>query len=179
VVLRSMDNFQCSGQRLSKGRGLWLATDILETASPDELQKAIEILRSESVPENNKGIAIPQLQQRIKVLTEKEPLLQHYRAVQTLHFTDLKAQIVEKIPDKLENASLKDLTSAFKVFHDAERDIEDPSRHIKGIVAYLLHIDEAELKGQDPLNYGEVIDVQSEPVKNANLTEDGIRIPRL
>lgn len=152
--------------------------DILETASPEDLEKALEILRSESVPETRNGIAVPVLQQRIKVLTEKEPLLTHYRAVQTLHFTDLKAQIVEKIPEKLDNASLKDLTSAFKVFHDAERDIEDPSRHIKGIVAYLLHIDEAELKGQNPLNYGEVIDVVAEP-KNGDVTEDGIRIPKL
>lgn len=157
-----------------------MENDILNTASPDELNKALEILRAESVPAPSNGIAVPQLQQRIKILTEKAPTLEHYRAVQTLHFTDLKAQIVEKIPDKLDNASLKDLTSAFKVFHDAERDIEDPSRHIKGIVAYLLHIDEAELKGCNPLNYGEVIDVQAEP-KNGNgqVTEDGIRIPKI
>lgn len=154
--------------------------DILETASPEDLNKALEILRAEAIPENSNGIAVPQLQKRIKILTEKEPLLTHYRAVQTLHFTDLKAQIVEKIPDKLENASLKDLTSAFKVFHDAERDIEDPSRHIKGIVAYLLHIDEAELKGQNPLNYGEVIEVEAEPSNgNGDRTAEGIRIPKL
>lgn len=153
--------------------------DILETASPEDLNKALEILRAESIPEPSKGIAVPVLQQRIKVLTEKEPLLTHYRAVQTLHFTDLKAQIVEKIPEKLDNASLKDLTSAFKVFHDAERDIEDPSRHIKGIVAYLLHIDEAELKGCNPLNYGEVIEVQPEKPNNGEVTEDGIRIPKI
>jgi hypothetical protein len=154
--------------------------DILETASSEDLNKALEILRAEAVPAPSNGIAVPQLQQRIKILTEKAPVLEHYRAVQTLHFTDLKAQIVEKIPDKLDNASLKDLTSAFKVFHDAERDIEDPSRHIKGIVAYLLHIDEAELKGCNPLNYGEVIDVQAEPKNgNSQVTEDGIRIPKI
>jgi hypothetical protein len=155
--------------------------DILEIASPQDLDKALEIMRAEQVAEANKGIAVPQLQQRIKILSEKEPLLQHYRAVQTLHFTDLKAQIVENIPAKLENASLKDLTSAFKVFHDAERDIEDPGRQVKGIVAYLLHIDASEAKGQDPLSSGEFVDVteESKKVATPNMTEDGIRIPKL
>jgi hypothetical protein len=153
----------------------------LEETESQILERALETLRTEQVESRTQGIAVPVLEKRIQTLIKKEPLIAQYRAVQTLHFTDLKAQILEKIPDKLENASLKDLTSAFKTFHDAERDIEDPSRHVKGIVAYLIHIDEAEKKGANPLNFGEVIDVTpSEPAKsNGGRTEDGIKIPRL
>jgi hypothetical protein len=153
----------------------------VEETESQILERALEVLRTEQVEARTQGIAVPVLEQRIKTLLKKEPLLAQYRAVQTLHFTDLKAQIIEKIPEKLENASLKDLTSAFKTFHDAERDIEDPSRHVKGIVAYLIHIDEAEKKNANPLNFGDVIDIQSEttPANGTGRTSDGIKIPRL
>lgn len=153
----------------------------MEESESQILEKALEVLRTEQIEARSTGVAVPVLEKRIQTLLKKEPLLAQYRAVQTLHFTDLKAQIIEKIPEKLENASLKDLTSAFKTFHDAERDIEDPSRHVKGIVAYLIHIDEAEKKNANPLNFGEVVDITpSEPDKsNGGRTEDGIKIPRL
>ena len=161
--------------------------DPFENATEEDVEKALQIFEKERVEARTFGIATPVLEQRIKNLVKKEPLLDQYRAVQTLHFTDIKAQIIEKIPEKLENASLKDLTSAFKTFHDAERDIEDPSRHIKGIVAYLIHIDEAEKKGANPMNFGEVVDITPEGPRqgtsvsgsNGNRTEDGIKIPRI
>lgn len=151
----------------------------MEETESQILERAVEVLRTEQLETRTQGIAVPVLEKRIQTLIKKEPLIAQYRAVQTLHFTDLKAQILEKIPEKLENASLKDLTSAFKTFHDAERDIEDPSRHVKGIVAYLIHIDEAEKKGANPLNFGEVVDVTESSREVATRTEDGIKIPRL
>jgi hypothetical protein len=151
----------------------------VEETESQILERTLETLRTEQIEARSSGIAAPVLEKRIQTLLKKEPLLAKYRSVQTLHFTDIKAQIIEKIPEKLENASLKDLTSAFKTFHDAERDIEDPSRHVKGIVAYLIHIDEAERKGSNPLNYGEIVDVTPDEPDNSNggRTADGIKIP--
>ena len=92
------------------------------------------------------GVSTPTLSKRIADIQQRQGLLLQYRSVQALHLTSLQAQILEAIsPDKIEEASLKDLVLCYKVLKDKELTVDGKPSEIKGLVSYLIHIEKVQL----------------------------------
>lgn len=97
------------------------------------------------------GCSISKIQQNVASLMRNQGVLEQYRAVQHLQLTEIQARVLDSITDEmLANANLKDLTAAFKVLKDKEQtDLGKPTE-IKGLVAYLIHIEQEDLKSKAP-----------------------------
>ena len=112
------------------------------------------------------GICTQTLSKRIADVQKKQGLLLQYRSLQSLQLTELQARILEAItPEKIEQAGLKDLVLAFKILKDKEQVIEGKPSEIKGLVAYLIKIEEEEVALQKPVApevLGEIIEVTRE-----------------
>ena len=68
-----------------------------------------------------------------------------YREVQGLQLTELQARVLEAItPEKIDEASLKDLVSSYKILKDRELVIDGKPSEIKGLVSYLVHMEKQE-----------------------------------
>ena len=91
------------------------------------------------------GVSAPTLSQRMAQLQEEQGVLLKYRVLQSLQLTALQARILENItPQKIQEASLRDLISAFKVLKDKELVIEGKPSEIKGLVGYLVEMEKKE-----------------------------------
>lgn len=91
------------------------------------------------------GFSRQKVSKLLAQLREDQGLLVEYRNVRGLHLTRLQAQILSAItPEKLADASLSELTRAYKVFQDKELTLEGKPSEITGIVGYLLEIDKKE-----------------------------------
>ena len=91
------------------------------------------------------GVSAPTLSQRMAQLQEEQGVLLKYRVLQSLQLTALQARILENItPQKIQEASLRDLISAFKVLKDKELVIEGKPSEIKGLVGYLVAMEKKE-----------------------------------
>ena len=67
------------------------------------------------------GISIPTLAKRMSNIREKQGILLKYRDLQSLHLTELQARVLEAItPEKIEEASLRDLVLSYKILKDKE-----------------------------------------------------------
>ena len=112
------------------------------------------------------GICTQTLSKRIADVQKKQGLLLQYRSLQSLQLTELQARILEAItPEKIEQAGLKDLVLAFKILKDKEQVIEGKPSEIKGLVAYLIKIEEEEAALQKPVApevLGEIVEVTKE-----------------
>ena len=96
------------------------------------------------------GISPQTLSRRMAEVQSKQGLLLQYRSLQSLQLTELQARILEAItPDKIEQAGLKDLVLAFKILKDKEQVIEGKPTDIKGLVSYLIKIEEEEIALKD------------------------------
>jgi len=94
-----------------------------------------------SLAQNN-GIEPWELTRRLKNVRAKKELLLEYREVQALHPTELQAQVLEAItPEKIEEASLRDLVSAYKILKDKELVTDGKPTEIKGLVGYLVQLE--------------------------------------
>jgi hypothetical protein len=112
-----------------------------------------------SIPKNVASLPEDFLDERISKVDKKRGLLLRYRDVHGLELTDLKAAILSEITSqKLADAPLKDLITAFKAVSDAELESEGGVKNVKGLVAYLLHIDKVEVT-MDKDGEGKVIDI--------------------
>jgi transposase-like protein len=131
--------------------------------------------RGASVPQISieLGISAPTLRKRITDLQVKQGLLLQYRAIQSLHLTELQARVLEAItPEKINEAPLRDLIASYKILKEKELTLEGKPSEIKGLVAHLIHIEKQEqalLTGQ-PLNDGLVEDAKYDDLTNE---EDG------
>lgn len=105
----------------------------------------------------NVGCSVSTLNRKIKELQEKEGVLLDWRSVRSLKLTELQAAILDKItPEKMEEASLKDLVLAYKVLADKEDELENPEKgKITGLVAYLIELE----KRNYVLDEAKIIDV--------------------
>lgn len=110
------------------------------------------------------GCSIATIQNRVAALLKEQGVLESYRSVQHLELTKIQARILDSITDEmLANANLKDLTTAFKVLKDKEQtDLGKPTE-IKGLVAYLVHIEQEDLKAKQP-KAADVIEATAEEV---------------
>jgi transposase-like protein len=134
--------------------------------------------RGASVPQISieLGISAPTLRKRITDLQVKQGLLLQYRAIQSLHLTELQARVLEAItPEKINEAPLRDLIASYKILKEKELTLEGKPSEIKGLVAHLIHIEKQEqalLTGQ-PLNDGLVEDAKYDDLTNEENEENG------
>lgn len=92
------------------------------------------------------GVSIPTLAKRMSEVREKQGILLQYRDLQSLQLTSMQARILEAItPQKINEASLRDLILAFRVLKDKEHAIEGKPTEVKGLVHYLLEIEKQEM----------------------------------
>ena len=89
------------------------------------------------------GCSINTLNKKINDLRQKEGILLNWRAIKSLKLTELQAAILDRItPEKIEEASLKDLVLSYKVLSESETEIENPVKgKITGPVAYLIELE--------------------------------------
>jgi hypothetical protein len=127
--------------------------------------------RGASVPQISIELVIsaPTLRKRITDLQVKQGLLLQYRAIQSLHLTELQARVLEAItPEKINEAPLRDLITSYKILKEKELTLEGKPSEIKGLVAHLIHIEKQEqalLTGQ-PLNDGLIEDAKYDDLTN-------------
>lgn len=98
------------------------------------------------------GVSVPTLSKRIGELRQKQGVLLEYRAVQTLHLTELQARILEAItPAKIDGAPLKDLCLAYKVLASHEGELDLDSGKIKGLLQYLIQLERDDMEKKTEL----------------------------
>ena len=113
------------------------------------------------------GVSVPTLSKRITDLQQRQGLLMQYRSIHALHLTSLQAQILEAIsPDKIEEASLKDLVLCYKVLKDKELVTDGKPSEIKGLVSYLVHLEKEQIAAEQCVN------VTPEKYDDAEFSED-------
>ena len=106
------------------------------------------------------GINPTTLSKRMAEVQKKQGLLLQYRSLQSLQLTELQARILEAItPEKIEESSMKDLVLAFKILKDKEQVIEGKPSEIKGLVSYLIKMEEEEIALNESVPEGEVEEV--------------------
>lgn len=96
-------------------------------------------------------ITPPTLSKRIAELQKEQGVLLQYRPLQSLQLTKLQAAVLERItPEKIADASLRDLILAYKILKDKELVIEGKPSDIKGLVGYLIELEKLEADGKMP-----------------------------
>jgi hypothetical protein len=114
------------------------------------------------------GISPTTLSKRIADIQKQEGLLLQYRGIQNLQLTSLQAKILENITDdKIEQASLMELVSAFKILKDKELVDTGRPNEIKGLVGYLVQMEKEKIHLEKPVDV-EAEDVEVEEVKDLN-----------
>ena len=105
------------------------------------------------------GISKHKLNKLITELEDGSNILLRYRELQNLQLTSIQAKILDAItPEKIEAASLGELTAAFRILKDKENcDIGKPTE-IKGLVGYLIEMEKQEFTKSNPLT--EVRDIE-------------------
>jgi DNA-binding Lrp family transcriptional regulator len=92
------------------------------------------------------GCSPATISSRIAKIQQEQGILMKYRPLQSLQLTSIQAKILEAItPDKIEQAPLRDLVFAFKILKDKEQVMDGKPTDIKGLVGYLIKIEQEEL----------------------------------
>ncbi len=118
------------------------------------------------------GVSTLTLSRRIADIQSKHDVLLQYRALQSLQLTELQARVLEAItPEKIEEASLKDLVMAYKILKDKELVVEGKPSEIKGLVAHLIHLEQQEMAATKTPSL--------DCITEAEFEEDFDRIPEL
>ena len=106
------------------------------------------------------GISPQTLSKRMAEIQSKQGLLLQYRSLQSLQLTELQARILEAItPEKIGEAGLKDLVLAFKILKDKEQVIEGKPSDIKGLVSYLIKLEEEEMALKEPVLEADITEI--------------------
>ena len=91
------------------------------------------------------GLSVPTLNARIADIQKRQGLILQYRALQNIQLTDLQAKILEHItPEKIEEASLRDLVMSYKILKDKELVDTGRPTDVKGIMHYLIQLEKEE-----------------------------------
>lgn len=94
------------------------------------------------------GMSVVTIGKVVSELKAKQGILLEYKALQTLQLTELQAKLLAAItPDKIAEASLRDLVLAYKVLKDKELVGDGKPTEIKGLVAYLIELEKQEMTG--------------------------------
>ena len=101
------------------------------------------------------GVSHVTLAKRMADLKAKQGVLLKYRSLQTLDLTSLQSRILDNItPEKMKEASLVELATAFKILKKAELGMEPdkgPGK-ISGLVGYLIQIEKEEMERKSKRN---------------------------
>ena len=90
------------------------------------------------------GVCHVTLARRMGDLRKNEGLLLEYRSIQSLQLTSLQASILASItPEKIKEASLKELARAFHILKKAELAMNPPKVKKSGFVEYLFELEES------------------------------------
>ena len=128
---------------------------------PDTMMDLYEMGLTQKQASLELGICPGTLSKRMADIQGKQGLLLQYRSLQSLQLTELQARILEAItPEKIEDASMKDLVLAFKILKDKEQVIEGKPSEIKGLVSYLIKMEEEEMALAEPVPEGELEEVE-------------------
>lgn len=115
------------------------------------------------------GISRPTLSRRIAEIQAKQGVLLQYRALQNLQLTDLQARVLEAItPEKIEEASLKDLVLCYKILKEKELLLSGKPTDVKGFMHYLIELEKEEMAlsaGVEVDDEGEVFEVDKEDLR--------------
>jgi len=119
-----------------------------------DMQEILELLEggaSQSEIAATTGFSVATIQRKVAALVQNQPIYEQYRNVQHLQLTDLQARILDAVTEeKIATASLKELMSAFKVLKEKEQvDLGKPTE-IKGLVAYLIHLEQEDIANKSP-----------------------------
>jgi DNA-binding MarR family transcriptional regulator len=126
------------------------------------------------------GISSSTLSNRIGDIQKKQGLLLQYRNIQALQLTELQARILESItPDKIEEAPLKDLVLCYKVLKDKELITDGKPSEIKGLVSYLIHMEQEAVSCSDQHGSSLFTPPGQVTYNDAELEEDLERLPNL
>ena len=135
-------------------------TKLKTEIDPETLMDLYEMGLTQKQASNELGICSQTLSKRMADIQKKQGLLLQYRSLQSLQLTELQARILEAItPEKIEESCMKDLVLAFKILKDKEQVIEGKPSEIKGLVSYLIKMEEEELALSEPVPEGEVEEV--------------------
>lgn len=108
------------------------------------------------------------IKKRIVELQRSQATILEYRKLQNIHLTQLQHDILDQITeDKIAAAGLGELTKAYEILKKAELVDQGKPSEIKGIVGYLLKLEEEEsaaksvytaLSSDDEIVEGEIAD---------------------
>lgn len=85
------------------------------------------------------------IKKRIVELQRSQATILEYRKLQNIHLTQLQHDILEQITDdKIAAAGLGELTKAYEILKKAELVDQGKPSEIKGLVGYLLKLEEEE-----------------------------------
>lgn len=128
---------------------------------PEILLDLHEMGLTQKQASNELGIHPQTLSKKMAEIQSKQSLLLQYRSLQSLQLTELQARILEAItPEKIEQAGLKDLVLAFKILKDKEQVIEGKPTEIKGLVGYLIKLEEEEMALKEPVPEADITEVE-------------------
>jgi hypothetical protein len=95
--------------------------------------------------------SIPTISSKIDDLLAEEGIWLKYRETQHLKLTRLQYQILESISEEdLEEASLSEKVNAFRILKEKELISQGKPTELKGLIGYLLQVEEAEKKEEIP-----------------------------
>lgn len=113
-----------------------------------------------TIPDLTAVPEIVEMAAAIAQIEEKAPVVKKYRTLQGLQLTDLQHKVLSKVTDqKLNEAKLRDLMDAFKTLKTMEHLVDGKPTEIKGLVAYLVAIEQEKAQIRD----ADVVDVTDNP----------------
>ena len=119
------------------------------------------------------GVSTTTLSKRIGEIQKQEGLLLQYRAIQNLQLTSLQAKILDNITeDKIENASLMELVSAFRILKDKELVMTGKPNEIKGLVGYLVEME------KEKVNLEKAVDAEYSEVEEEDKGSKDLNDPK-
>jgi hypothetical protein len=107
------------------------------------------------------------IEKEVNRVEDRRKELLSYREIQGLHLTEIQAKILQAISDyKIQEASLKDLVTAFKTLKEKELVMDGKPSEIKGLVSFLIELEEEEKAAKE-----QTIDItpEKEPTEQENL----------
>ena len=125
----------------------------MESISKKELNKpgVLNDLLDFELKKQSKGLALPSrpIEDIVKNLESEQPILERYRQVQHVQLTQIQKKLLDAMTeDKMEAASLSELTRAYTLLKDKELVMNGKATAITGIVGYLIALEKEELEGK-------------------------------
>lgn len=99
------------------------------------------------------GVSVPTLAKKIAQLQSQHDVILSYRKLKSLHLTQLQHLLLSNITeDKIAQASLGEIATAYKKLADSETAIEGTTDlgEVKGLVAHLVYLEKQRVEREHP-----------------------------